>query len=363
MTRILVIEDEEAIRENLLDLLAAEDFDVFGAENGLAGLELARAEVPDLVLCDVMMPNLDGYGVLTMLRQDPLTATIPFIFITAKVDKIDVRQGMSLGADDYLTKPFTQSDVLSAISIRLAKQTANQQRLRQEMNQLRNSIALTLPHELRTPLSGILGYGEFLKEAAQELEPQEIEEVAGFICESAQRLQRLVKDFLLFADLQLIATDSNRMRAIRYQQTPAAKLVIQRSAVEVAERYNRSSDLEIVLQDARVQLSSSWLEKIVSELIDNACKYSTKGTAIQVEATVNAKTYRLRVIDRGRGMSARQIASIGAYVQFDRQRYEQQGAGLGLSIVSLMAQLCEGEITISSVPGQQTTVQISLPAP
>ncbi|MBW4645913.1 MAG: EAL domain-containing response regulator [Goleter apudmare HA4340-LM2] len=122
MTKILVIEDEESVRENLLDLLDAEDFDTIAAANGKIGVNLACSEFPDLILCDVMMPEIDGYGVLSTLRQDPTTATIPFIFLTAKSAKFDFRQGMDMGADDYLTKPFTRAELLSAIVNRLEKQ-------------------------------------------------------------------------------------------------------------------------------------------------------------------------------------------------------------------------------------------------
>lgn len=122
MIKILVIEDEESVRENLLDLLQAEDFDTIGAANGRIGLQLAVSEVPDLILCDLMLPELDGYGVLTALREEPVTATIPFIFLTARSARADFRQGMDLGADDYLTKPFTRTELLSAIDSRLTKQ-------------------------------------------------------------------------------------------------------------------------------------------------------------------------------------------------------------------------------------------------
>ncbi|MCC5635684.1 EAL domain-containing response regulator [Nostoc sp. CHAB 5844] len=122
MVKILVIEDEKSVRENLLDLLEAEDFETVAAANGRTGVDLAFTEAPDLILCDMMMPEVDGYGVLTALRQDPLTATIPFIFLTAKSAKSDFRQGMDMGADDYLTKPFTRAELLSAIMNRLERQ-------------------------------------------------------------------------------------------------------------------------------------------------------------------------------------------------------------------------------------------------
>ncbi|MDZ8028234.1 MAG: EAL domain-containing response regulator [Nostoc sp. ChiQUE01a] len=121
MPKILIIEDEESVRENILDLLEAEDFETVAAANGRIGIDLAISEVPDLILCDMMMPEIDGYGVLTALRQDPATATTPFIFLTAKSAKSDFRRGMDLGADDYITKPFTRAELLSAIMNRLEK--------------------------------------------------------------------------------------------------------------------------------------------------------------------------------------------------------------------------------------------------
>lgn len=122
MTKVLIIEDEPGVRENLLELLEAENFEAIEAENGRIGIQKAISEAPDLILCDLMMPEVDGYSVLTTLREEPITATIPFIFLTAKVGKADFRQGMDLGADDYITKPFTRAELLSAILSRLSKQ-------------------------------------------------------------------------------------------------------------------------------------------------------------------------------------------------------------------------------------------------
>ncbi len=123
MTKILVIEDEESVRLNLVEMLEAEDYEAVSAPNGMIGAMGALDHIPDLVICDVMMPELDGYGVLETLRQDPATAAIPFIFLTAKADKGDIREGMELGADDYLTKPFTRNELLQSITTRLKKQT------------------------------------------------------------------------------------------------------------------------------------------------------------------------------------------------------------------------------------------------
>lgn len=140
MTKILVIEDEQSVRENILELLEAEGFEAIGAQNGHVGITWAWEHKPDLIICDVMMPELDGYEVLNLLRQEPTTATMPFIFLTAKADKTSLRQGMEMGADDYLTKPFTKTELLGAIAARVKKQTAIAQQTEQLLAQLRRSI-------------------------------------------------------------------------------------------------------------------------------------------------------------------------------------------------------------------------------
>jgi len=128
MKKILVIEDEPEMRRNITTLLRYHDYQPIEAENGRAGLALAQREKPDLVLCDVMMPELDGHGVLQALQQNAELATIPFIFLTAKGEKDDLRSGMDLGADDYLTKPVANADLVRAIETRLRRSQQQAQR-------------------------------------------------------------------------------------------------------------------------------------------------------------------------------------------------------------------------------------------
>jgi len=121
MKKILLIEDNPEVRENTEEILTLANYDVISAPNGKIGVELAQREKPDLIICDIMMPELDGYGVLHILNKKPDTAGIPFIFLTAKTEKTDIRKGMNLGADDYLTKPFDDTDLLNAIEARFQK--------------------------------------------------------------------------------------------------------------------------------------------------------------------------------------------------------------------------------------------------
>ena len=121
MKKILVIEDEPEMRRNITTLLRYHDYEPIAAENGRAGVEAARRERPDLILCDVMMPELDGYGVLQTLQADALLRQVPFIFLTAKGEKDDLRNGMNFGADDYLTKPVANDELIRAIQARLRR--------------------------------------------------------------------------------------------------------------------------------------------------------------------------------------------------------------------------------------------------
>ncbi|MDB6111022.1 MAG: Two component transcriptional regulator, LuxR family [Pedosphaera sp.] len=137
MKKILIIEDQPAMRRSLESTLEMEGFQVMLAEDGRTGLELALSAKPDLILCDVMMPGLGGHGVLQVLRADPRTVHLPFIFLTARADKRDVRTGMNLGADDYLTKPVAKSDLLAAISSRLQRAEVQERRLDEERGEFK----------------------------------------------------------------------------------------------------------------------------------------------------------------------------------------------------------------------------------
>lgn len=145
MKKILLIEDNMEMRENTAEILGLANYQVFTAENGKEGVRLAQSEKPDLIICDIMMPELDGYGVLHMLSKAPETASIPFIFLTAKAEKADHRKGMTMGADDYLTKPFDDMELLSAVEVRLKKN-----------EQLKSNFSRTLE-----------GLDEFMNEARQ----------------------------------------------------------------------------------------------------------------------------------------------------------------------------------------------------
>ena len=361
MAKILVIEDEESIRENILDLLEAENFEGIGAINGQVGIKLANEQIPDLILCDMMMPEVDGHGVLKALRSEPLTATIPFIFLTAKADKSDIRTGMELGADDYITKPCTPQELLKAIAIRLEKQKTISRQSQKTLDELRTNISMSLPHELRTPLNAIMGFSELILSEYQVLEESDILEMIGQIQASGHRLYRLIQNFLLYAELEIAATNPELLKEMRNSEFSCVKSLLSQKARQQAKHANRTDDLQLNLQDSSVAIDSVRLAKIVEELLDNAFKFSLEGTPVVLSTVVENQTFILSVKDQGRGMTADQIAQLEAYRQFDRKIYQQAGLGLGLAIVQRLAELHGGKFKIESLPQQETIVRVSLP--
>ncbi|OYQ63196.1 hybrid sensor histidine kinase/response regulator [Pseudanabaena sp. SR411] len=359
MTCILVIEDEDLIRESLEDLLSLEGFEVITAENGERGVNLASQKHPDLILCDVMMPILNGYEVLEQLRQDKALSTVPFLFLTSMMDRRSTRKGMALGADDYLEKPCTKDELLEAIAVRLGKQQAIDQRIEEKMESLRTSITLSLPHELQTPLSGIMGLSELMMMQSEELLPYEVYEYADGIHQSAKRLYRLIQNYLLYSRLMVMRSQGQTLFTSTYPCN--SQMIISNLGDRKARSCDRLDDLELNLAKIDLAVSSEDLTKIAEELIDNAFKYSPQGSKVAINSHVSDNAWILTIQDHGRGMNAQQIANIGAFIQFERQFYEQQGIGLGLSLAKTLVEFYGGKIDIQSQENVGTKLCISIP--
>ena len=173
-TKILIIDD---VPENIYlikEVLDLDEFETISANSGKEGIRLALNENPGLIICDIMMPELSGYDVMKILRQNPATETIPFVFLSAKTSAAEIREGMNLGADDYLTKPVSGKDLIKTIRTRLAKRDA----IDKKFDGLIHSISYALPHELQTPLTSILGFSEILIGDYKSIERNDILDIA-----------------------------------------------------------------------------------------------------------------------------------------------------------------------------------------
>jgi CheY-like chemotaxis protein/anti-sigma regulatory factor (Ser/Thr protein kinase) len=363
MSRILVIDDDPATQSLTAKALQARGFQALTAGDGREGLDIAKRYVPDLIICDIQMPEMDGFETLAALQRDPVTSSIPFVFLTGLSDQTHVRFGMGLGADDYLTKPFTVNELMEAVNLRLAKKAAVQRVSERKLDTLRSNIGQALPHELLTPLNGILGLSDLLADEQSTLGAEEVRDFARNIQISALRLHRLIGNFLLYSELELIRSDPKRMAELRRSAATPVKETLVRVAQEKAEASAREADLVLEVEDGLVVMGPERFRKLAEELLDNAFKFSRTGTPVRVVAQACGKQYLVGVHDHGRGMTPEQIASIGAHMQFERRFYEQQGAGLGLILAKRLTEIYGGEMTVESILDERTSVQILLARP
>lgn len=360
MKTILVIEDEEIIRETIQDILAEEGYKVLAADNGRTGVEIAKKEIPDFIICDVMMPELDGYGVINELKNDKSTALIPFIFLTAKSQKGDLREGMALGADDYLIKPFTTDELLTVISTRLEKSKTIEEKTENKLDELRTNIIYSLPHELRTSLTGILTALEILQDINISSTPEERSEYYEMMLASAKRLETLIQNQLIFTNLELILSNETQKKNYLAGETEFPGDIINQIIEDYKLIYpNRTNDLNLHIdKNAKIKITEEHFRIIIKQLVENAFKHSSSDNRIIITDNIENGEYIFEITNEGRALTPEQIKYIGAFMQYQRQQYEQQGLGLGLAIVKNIATLYELPLEIKAEEDGFTNIKI-----
>lgn len=355
MTTVLVIEDDDSTRDIIETYLHQHGFEAVLADDGTGGIQQAQALLPNLVLCDLLLPDVSGYEVLQVLRDTPATAHVPFIFLTARTDRANQRTGMALGADDYLMKPFTNDELIGAIEARLRKHNQFTDSYEQKLHTLRQNIILAVPHEMRSPLMGIIGYAEMMTMDADQLTPQQVSEMAGEIVRAGWRLHRVVENTLLMAQVELTLSEPARAAAVARELEPQPQRVIKMVVSEVSNAHHRPAALHVEVKQP-VYANSENMTRILWEIIDNAFKFSADDTQVRVWTTFADGYLVVAVENEGRGMSHEQVSSIGAYMQFERTLHEQQGLGLGLIIARRLLEMHHGKLVIESIPNGITTV-------
>ena len=355
MSRILLAEDDNLLRDNISLLLGSEGYEVTTASNGVEALNCLKTFKPELILSDIMMPRMDGIELFRRIKKENATQFVPFIFLTAKVDLNNIREGMNLGADDYITKPFKSKDLLSTIKIRLKKSGE----ITHKLENLSKNIALYVPHELRTPLVSILGYSDILKEDYDSLSKHEAIEMLDSIKYSGQRLLERVEKFILFSELM---TRQNE-EVISTINSPC---LITGAEIEVSitnylrdELKNRI--LNFTMADALINVPCRYFLFIAREIVQNALKFSRQNTSVEFSGVVDDNNYVMTVIDHGHGLAKDQIVEISPFTQFEREKYQQIGNGLGLVIVKRIVEIFKGALNLESIPGNGTKITISFP--
>ncbi len=360
MARVLLIEDEDALRETTAELLALAGHQTTQARSGAEGIEAIRSTRPDLVICDVQMPGIDGYGVLEAVRADPQLASTPFLFMTGLDAGQHFRAAMSLGADDYLAKPTTPKDLVAAVEARLMRREAERREAERRIEEVKRSVSFLLPHELRTPLTVILGASEMMREMHHEMSREEMGEMAAAISKAGHRLHRMTENYLLHVgmELQRLTAAGTHVRAL---SGATSHDVVRDTAYSQAREHGRERDIDTDIAEATLPIAEPYVRKIVSEVVDNSLKFSEAGQPVKVSLARAGGAVVLAVADAGRGMSPDQIREIGAFRQFDRAVFEQQGSGLGLILIKGIVAASGGSLELTSAVGAGTTVRATWP--
>lgn len=353
MKKILIIEDEATVRAGIADLLKEEGYKIFEAENGRAGVDTAKKILPDLIISDILMPEMNGYEVLDEMQSDKNTSSIPFIFLSAKTEKSDIRTGMNIGADDYLTKPYKADDLLCAVNSRLKKS----ENLEEKFDTIYQNIIRSIPHELRTPLVSIIGFSQLIKDSFESLKPEEIVDMNEKINTSGFELLKKIQKFLSFSELEFLSVEKNYPNENENWVKNSAE-IIKTAAESIAKTYGRNSDLNVELSESPLNISEEHLKNIIEEIVDNSFKFSEKGTAVAVKSFADENSFYIEITDNGVGMTNDQIKNVGVLRQFDKDVHFQNGLGFGLTIAKKIVDLYQGSFFVESEVENYTKVTL-----
>ncbi|TVU55094.1 MAG: hybrid sensor histidine kinase/response regulator [Arthrospira sp. PLM2.Bin9] len=374
MLSILVIDDEPDNFDVIETFLSNQDYQLHYAASGQEGISALKLIQPDLILLDVMMPVLDGIEVCRRIKTMPQWQSTPIIMVTALSSKESLAKCIAAGADDFIGKPVNALELRSRVhSMLRIKQQYDQiyklsnvqnntiQLLKKTLDQLRGNLASSLSHELNTPLNGVLGMLALVMEDMEDIEDVEMSETVemlGLAYQSACRLENLVKRFLIYLELELMSSEG---KEVPPGSTILSFYLVEPICKQYAQDSQRYDDFKWDIEPATVAISERYLSIILHELIDNAVKFSKPGQPISIRSQIIGEKLGLWIHDLGRGMTEEQITQIGAFMQFERKNYEQQGIGIGLKIVNLIVELVGASIEIKSIYNQETTIYIALP--
>jgi len=350
LSHILVIEDEKGLRHNLKDILELNNFTVHTANNGVEGLTKALAINPDLILCDIMMPILDGYGFLEQIKKTKL-AGIPIVFLTAKAEKGDARFGMNLGADDYITKPFTVKEVVDSVKTRLEKSKYIKEKIITSSNKSTYELSKLLNgHEIRTPLNIISGMTILLNDLVSSENRTEANQITKHAQNSLFNLTNIINNIYLF---EMLKSEFDENIFI-----PNSNINICNNIKNISQEFDRkvlfNLDDTLFTNNKLIYL----INYIYVELVFNAIKFSTKSDLIIASNSIENNQMIISVKNYGSTLKC-DPKLLKPFNKFS-DRMDISGMGLGLYNINQIAIKLGGEMKISS-KNNVTEVEFFLP--
>ncbi|MCB0317255.1 MAG: response regulator [Bdellovibrionales bacterium] len=359
---ILVVDDNPLITNVLNSLFKAENYRVYTSTNGKEALDVLDKKNVDVIVCDVMMPQMGGYELHERIRKNPEFSHIPFVFLTALSEEDEIYSGKSSGADDYVVKPFDPKALIAMIKGKVNRSKNLKNLSDERYESYRKRVIHTLSHEFRTPLVAINTGTELLLEQNNGVVDDKIRNLLEAIQRGGMRLERLVNDFMLLQQIE--AGIAKRVFDSRAKVIPVdsiAEHVFEWIEQETLERgfkvksNFRSSGINVFVYAEQI-------EDILRRLVHNAVKFSFDRKAIEFCTYRLDQEVALEIRDRGIGLDAERVKeAIDVFGQIDRDKLEQQGGGLGLAIAGRYANINSGRLEFENREDGGAAVSLVLP--
>ena len=354
--KVFLVEDEQCFVETLQEIIELNGFDTMVAFDGLEALAKCVEFMPDIILCDIMMPRMDGYSFFNEFRET-ISSETPFIFLTAKSEYSDIRKGMSLGADDYLVKPVKGIEVINAIKTRLLRQKQILSPELKRVERLEHAIGLITMHEFKNPLTGIIGFLDLIKVNIDTIDKENLKEYLSYIEQAAYRIINLLTKVTTWYQMQ-----KNDNQLVENSSRSELSGIVEQIAQEIAIKYHRLNDLTLQMKvNPLIELSPELIKACFSELIDNAFKFSSQGDFVHISVSSEKSTCVVKLADNGNRTNATELMEYEPFTQFGKKVFEQQGLGIGINIARSIADLVKGEVEFLNNNPRGIITKVSIP--
>ncbi len=349
---ILLVEDDAALLEGMSDTLEMVGYRTIKARDGREGLEVLEQVRPDLIVSDIMMPEMDGYAFHEAVASIPETATIPFIFLTAKSDQADVHRGLRVGVDAYLTKPFDLEELLLHVQNKLSRFATIRNQALAHLDQLQHDIVNMFSHELRTPLTYIQGYTDLLAGMPQTgTSPDEMQTFLEGIQSGSRRLNKLVDSLLALVqlDTRTYEQEFERFAIVELDWAGTVRLA---AAAHQPQALEKGVVMQVRVDEPlpAVRMVPERILRACDEIIANAVGFSHRtGARVEIHAYGQDDRACIEVADQGAGIAPGDLPHVfERFRQFNRNRQEQAGIGVGLAIARGLVRVHGGDIEVDS---------------
>ncbi len=364
---LIVFEKDSETIELIRNTLKEEHVKISNVSNWEQTEEISHKEKIDLIIFNYELNSSTKSTNYNKLRSDKIYSHTPVIFLSTEPDDLDELLSFEHPQDDFILKPIKPTLLKAKVRSYKSRLKNIVDEYEDQIEKLKDNIKFFFPHEFRTALSTILGYSEIIKqttESAKDISESkilEIFEMSSTVLNAGKYLQRISENLILYSQLQLMKSEKISNTEFTNSSLNNSLEIINDAVFALTSENNRKNDLALTLNPLYIQINGYFFYKIIYELIDNAIKFSDIGTKILIKTFKEDNKFVFQISDHGRGMMPKEIKSIGAFRQFERNIFEQQGVGLGLSLAKLLTEMNNGTFTINSKKSLGTNITISLP--